>query len=225
MPENYRKVNGVLRYSEGNRFDGFSLTAMAYRGQWTSTDQVAKRAIDSGLVDRFGSLDPTTGGETYRYSLAADWARRGSDSRSQANAWWLRSGLDLWSDFQYCLNDYAATGSCASGDQFKQSERRQAGGLAASHTLYASWGSLPVENSFGLQARVDRLNPVGLYATQARNTVATVREDKISQRSVALWAQNEIRWTPWLRSIAGLRGDAYAFQVDSSLGGQFRPCQ
>lgn len=41
IPENYRKYNGVLRYSQGNRDDGFSLTGMAYRGDWTSTDQVA----------------------------------------------------------------------------------------------------------------------------------------------------------------------------------------
>jgi len=217
VPENYRKLNGVLRYSEGSRFDGYSVTAMAYRGRWTSTDQVAQRAIDHGLVNRFGSLDPTTGGTTYRYSLAADWAQRGSDRRSEANAWWLRSGLDLWSNFQYCLNDYAASANCSTGDQFKQAERRQAAGLAASQARYGTWGGLPVENSFGLQARVDHLSPVGLYATQGRTTLAPVREDRVSQRSMALWAQNEIRWTSWLRSIVGLRGDAYSFRVDSSL--------
>ena len=130
IPENYRKYNGVLRYSQGNRDDGFSLTGMAYRGDWTSTDQVAKRAIDGGFINRFGTLDPTTGGETYRYSLSGDWARRGTDSQSLANVWWLKSGLDLWSNFQYCLNDFAANGNCDTGDQFKQAERRQAGGFS-----------------------------------------------------------------------------------------------
>jgi hypothetical protein len=38
----------VLRYSQGSRHDGFSVTGMAYEGRWTSTDQVARRAIDSG---------------------------------------------------------------------------------------------------------------------------------------------------------------------------------
>ena len=85
--ENYRKLNGLLRYSEGTRYDGFSLTGMAYRGNWTSTDQVAKRAIDSGLVSRYGTLDSTTGGETYRYSLSGEWAKRGDNSQSKANVW------------------------------------------------------------------------------------------------------------------------------------------
>ena len=215
--ENYRKLNGLLRYREGTRYDGFSLTGMAYRGNWTSTDQVAKRAIDSGLVSRYGTLDSTTGGETYRYSLSGEWAKRGDNSQSKANVWWLRSGLDLWSNFQYCLNDFAANGNCDMGDQFKQGERRQVGGFAASHTLYDRWSNFDVSNAFGVQGRMDRLRPVGLYNTSQRNTWNTVREDNVAQRSLALWAQNELRWTSWLRSISGLRGDAYDFTVDSNL--------
>lgn len=217
VPEHYRKLNGVLRYSQGSRDDGFSVMGMAYKGDWTSTDQIAQRAIDSGAVDRFGSLDATTGGSTYRYSLSGDWARRGQDSQTTVNVWWLRSGLDLWSNFQYCLNDIAATGGCDIGDQFKQSERRQAGGFTASHTVAARWGARDVLNSFGVQGRVDRLQPVGLYNTSARTTWNTVREDNITQRSLSLWAQNEVRWTDWFRSIAGLRGEAFDFQVDSNL--------
>jgi outer membrane receptor protein involved in Fe transport len=215
--ENYRKLNGVLSYSQGSRNDGFSLTGMAYRGTWTSPHPVPQRAIDSGLVNRFGSLDPSTGGETHRYSLSGEWATRDQNSQSKANAWWLKSGLDLWSNFQYCLNDYAASGNCASGDQFKQSERRQAAGFAASHAIFSRWGGLDVENSFGLQGRHDRLSPVGLYATQSRNVLSTVREDEVSQTSLALWAQNEIRWMPWLRSIGGLRVDSADFKVKSNL--------
>ena len=216
-PEDYRKLNGVLRYSQGTREDGFALTGMAYRGDWTSTDQIAKRAIDSGYIDRFGTLDPTTGGETYRYSLSADWARRGTDSLTLATVWWLKSGLDLWSNFQYCLNDFATTGTCATGDQFKQAERRQAGGFAASQAFFDRWGDFDVENSIGAQGRVDQIRPVGLYNTANRETWNTVREDNVTQRNLSLWAQNETRWLPWFRTVAGLRGDAYDFTVDANL--------
>ncbi|NJD26135.1 MAG: TonB-dependent receptor [Betaproteobacteria bacterium] len=217
VPENYRKLNGVLRYSQGSAEDGFALTGMAYRGQWTSTDQVARRAIDGGRVGRYGTLDDSTGGDAFRYSLAAEWARRGDNSQSRASAWWLRSGLDLWSNFQYCLNDYAATGTCATGDQFKQGERRQAGGFSLAHTLFDRWGEFEVANAFGVDARVDRIDPVTLDNTQRRITWNTVRADAVTQRSVSLWAQNETRWTDWFRSQLGLRGDAYDFTVDASL--------
>jgi outer membrane receptor protein involved in Fe transport len=212
VAENYRKLNGVLRYSEGTRHDGFAITAMAYQGRWTSTDQVAQRAIDSGQVNRFGSLDPTTGGETSRYSLSAEWARRQGDARIQGNVWLLQSSLDLWSNFQYCLNS-----GCPPGDQFRQSERRTAGGFNTSKTIVGRWGAFDVENTFGVQGRIDHLSPVALYATSARQTLATVREDRVTQESLGLWAQNEMRWTDWFRSIQGLRADAYEFQIDSSL--------
>ena len=58
IPDSYRKFNGVLRYSQGDNTNGFSLTAMGYRGKWNATEASPERAIDSGLIDRFGSHRP-----------------------------------------------------------------------------------------------------------------------------------------------------------------------
>lgn len=217
VPEHYKKLNGVLRYSQGSRHDGWSVTGMAYKADWTATDQVPLRAIDSGQIDRFGSLDPTTGGKTHRFSLSADWARRGADSQTRANVWALDYALDLYSNFTYCLSDIAATGNCNKGDQFLQKDRRRAGGFDASHTLYDRWGAVDVENTFGSDARIDRIRPVGLYSTTARQLTATTREDRVNQRSFALYAQNQTYWLPWLRTQAGLRADFTHFAVDSNL--------
>ena len=75
QPDDYRKVNGVLRYSRGDNRNGFSLTGMGYWADWNSTDQVAARAISSGLISRFGFLDPTDKGRTNRQSVAAEFQR------------------------------------------------------------------------------------------------------------------------------------------------------
>jgi outer membrane receptor protein involved in Fe transport len=190
---------------------------MAYHGKWTSTDQVAKRAVDSGLIKRYGTLDPTTGGETHRYSLSADWARRGKDNQSAANVWALDYKLDLYSNFTYCAADFAATGTCDSGDQFRQSDRRRSGGFDARHTLFDRWGSFDVENTIGTESRIDRIRPVGLYATTARQVTSTVREDDVDQRSWSLWAQNMTHWLPWFRTQTGLRADYYQFRVSSNV--------
>ncbi|MGY4425972.1 hypothetical protein ACVWY2_008421 [Bradyrhizobium sp. JR6.1] len=58
VPDNVRKLNGVMRYSQGTVTDGLTLSAMAYSNGWTSTDQVPQRAIDQGIIGRFGPLDP-----------------------------------------------------------------------------------------------------------------------------------------------------------------------
>jgi outer membrane receptor protein involved in Fe transport len=217
VPEHFKKLNGVLRFSQGSRNDGWSITGMAYTADWTATDQVPKRAIDSGLIKRFGSLDPTSGGETHRYSLSADWARRGQETQSRANVWALDYALDLYSNFTYCAADFSASGNCNNGDQFKQKDRRRAGGFDASHTLFDRWGGFDVENTFGTDARIDRIRPVGLYSTTARQVTAITREDKVDQRSFALYAQNQTHWLSWLRTQAGLRADYYRFDVDSNV--------
>src|ERR1700736_6824404 len=68
-PDNYRKLNGVLRYTQKTGDSQWGVTAMGYSGKWNSTDQIAQRAVDEGLIDRLGTIDPSDGGRTYRYSL------------------------------------------------------------------------------------------------------------------------------------------------------------
>ena len=41
------------------------------------------------------------------------------------------------------------------------------------------------------------------------------RQDHIVESSLALYGENATRWAPWLRSVAGLRADAYRFKVNS----------
>ena len=93
MPDDVRKLNGVLRYSQGTATDGFTLSAMVYSNGWNSTDQVAQRAIDQGLIGRFGSLDPTDGGTSSRVSLSSNWARSGEYGQSKVSAYVIRSSL------------------------------------------------------------------------------------------------------------------------------------
>jgi len=58
-PDNYRRFNGVLRYSKSTARSAFNVTAMGYEGRFDSTDQIPVRAIDGGIIGRFGQIDPT----------------------------------------------------------------------------------------------------------------------------------------------------------------------
>ncbi|HEY0746568.1 MAG TPA: hypothetical protein VGD63_07710 [Steroidobacteraceae bacterium] len=51
-PDDFRKLNAVLRYRHGDEVDGFSLTAMHYQGKWNATTDQPQRAIDAGLISR-----------------------------------------------------------------------------------------------------------------------------------------------------------------------------
>jgi hypothetical protein len=213
VPERVRKANAVLRYSRGSADDGWSLTGMAYRNRWTATDQVPLRAVASGRIGRFGSIDPTDGGTTARTSLSYAQRKRGAASLSELDAYLVRSRLDLFSNFTYALANPDG------GDQFQQSERRTLAGFNMAQSWTADWGGLAVRNKVGLQVRHDRLDPVGIYTTVARVRTGTVRADRVRETSAGLYVENVVQWQPWLRSVAGLRYDAYAFRVDGSSAG------
>ena len=214
LPENYKRFNGVLSYSWKADIDEVRLTAMALRSSWNATDQVPQRAIDAGLIGRYGHVDPTDGGDTARTSLSADWVRRYADGALKANAYLIQSRLDLFSNFTYALNDPA------NGDQFKQSERRVIGGLNAERTWVHALGRFDSETTLGLQLRSDRLSPVGLYATAARQPVTVIREDRIRQTASGLFVSNITHWTSWFRTVAGLRADRYVFDVAGADAGK-----
>jgi outer membrane cobalamin receptor len=208
--DDYQKVNGVLRYSEGYANNGFSVTAMAYRGKWNATDQVPRRAVDQGALDRFDAIDPTDGGDARRVSLSGVWRRTGADDASKVSAYLIRNQLDLYSNFTYFLDDPV------NGDQFSQPDRRVTSGLNASHTWHAHPGGRPSDWTVGLQLQNDNaLN--GLYLTRARARLAAIREDHVAETSAGLFVENHTRWSETFRTVAGVRADEYRFKVGSSL--------
>jgi hydrogenase/urease accessory protein HupE len=205
----YKKGNGVLRYSQERDGSGWSVTFMGYKADWNATDQIAKRAVDSGLIDRFGLIDPTDGGNSQRYSLAAEWHRQSDASATQVIAYGFYYDLDLFSNFTYFLADPVR------GDQFEQPDRRWVSGLKAGHTLFHRIGKAESESTVGLQVRNDTIHN-GLFLTQARRRYATVREDDVWETSISPYAENKTRWNEWLRSSLGVRFDGFRFDVDSN---------
>lgn len=229
-PEHYRKLNGLLRLSGGQRDNGWSLALMAYQGRWNATDQVPRRAVERGEIDRYGAVDPTDGGRSHRVSLSGEWSRKDGSGWSRASAYAMDYGLRLWSNFTYYLEHPR------DGDQFEQADSRRVLGGQAAHTWFGKLAGRDSDTTLGIQTRHDRVQ-VGLYRTIARTrsdkqavaldeagdplglaaVPATVREDRVRQTSFAVHADNQTQWLPWLRSIAGLRADFYRFNVDANV--------
>jgi outer membrane receptor protein involved in Fe transport len=207
-PDNVRKLNGLVRYSQGTATDGVSVTGMAYANKWNSTDQVPQRAIASGFIDRFGSEDPTDGGNTNRFALSGRVAQSDDLGSWKANAYVVKSQLDLFNNFTYYLSDPIL------GDQFHQHDNRLMAGANISRTLNGSFAGLPMQTNFGLQSRYDAID-LALTNTFQRAFLSNVRSDKVGEGSVGLFAENTVRWTDWLRTTVGWRGDYYAADVTS----------
>ena len=209
-PDDYNKVNGVLRYHQGTSSDFCTVTGMAYSGRWNSTDQVPERAIDDGLIGRFGSLNPTDGGTTSRFSLSFNRIQRTDTDQVQLSAYVIRYKLDLWSDFTYYLKDPVY------GDQILQHDDRVVYGFKGSKTWFASLWGLSMSNLFGVQARVDDIRD-GIDHTFERQYLSTQQNASVIEANGAVYFENTTQWAPSLRTVLGLREDVFVFHVKDKM--------
>jgi hypothetical protein len=230
-PDGYAKFNGLLTYSRGDGANGFSITARGYHGKWNSSDQIPVTATP--LVGLFGSLNPTDGGHSQRYSLQTEWHRERANSKTKVTVYGFYYDLDLFSDFTYYLDDPLK------GDQFEQQDRRWVVGLDAHHTIASQWFGRKVENTFGVQLRNDWVRN-GLYRTKNRvrtdkndsnacndesidacnanpNLVAVLPADtdvnKFTDTMVGFYVENKIQWADKFRSVLAVRGDEAIYDV------------
>jgi TonB dependent receptor/TonB-dependent Receptor Plug Domain len=210
LAENLRKVNGVIKYTQGDSAAGFSMEGMGYDAKWHSTDQIPLRAVQSGQIDRFGFIDPTDGGKTHRYSVSGNWWSNLGPGRIKALVYGIDYQLNLFSNFTYFLDP-------VNGDQFEQYDQRRIYGTDLRYTQLVKLFGKEGDFNAGIQIRNDRIAPVGLYLTQARTRYDTVRQDRVDQTSYSAYVSQAIHWTRWLRSDTGVRVDNFHFKVDSNL--------
>jgi len=209
-PEDFKKFNAVLRYSQDAGPTKFNITAMGYGGNWNSTDQIPQRAVKSGLIPRLGTIDPSDGGKAHRFSLSGALEHKSKFGLTQLNLYTLHTNLALFSNFTYFLDDPV------NGDQFSQFDKRYQSAMNLSHFWVSKIKGIEIENSVGVQLQNDVIDN-GLLSTKDRQTLSTTRIDHINQNSVGIYYQNSIQWLEKFRSVAGIRSDYYWFNVNSQL--------
>jgi outer membrane receptor protein involved in Fe transport len=212
--DDQRKVNAVIRYSNGDEHDGVSLTGMFYHGLWNATTDQPVRAISEGLIGRFGTLDPTDGGRAQRWSVSSQYHAQIGDSQLDANAYVVNNQLTLWNNFTHFLTDPA------NGDQEAQTENRYITGGGVSYQLPTQLGDITTDWLTGARLRYDinalsRLPTKGrAVLTAAENPLDFTETDHVHLMNLSGYAQATTHWTPWFRSVVGMRED-YIHGIDS----------
>jgi outer membrane receptor protein involved in Fe transport len=206
-PDELHKINAVLRYTQGDSHDGFSLTAMHYHGMWNSTTDQPERAIEEGLIGRYGSLDPSDGGQAQRSSLTAQLYKPLGGGELRANAYLFGSELTLWNNFTHFLVDPLH------GDQEEQHENRTALGANIAYKHAAALFGFDNEVIVGAASRSD-FNDVSRFPTQDRQALPLSGDplgfseaDTVRLSSVSFFAQTATHWADWFRSVLGYRYD------------------
>jgi hypothetical protein len=207
-PDDARKENLVLRYSGGDPQSGYSATAMYYHQIWTNTTDIPIRAITEDLVpNRFGTLDPTDGGHAQRASLSLEYHANLGDGVISTSGFFIYNQLHLFNDFTQFLIDPIH------GDQEDQFENRRVIGGAASYTLPMPVASIENGITVGVLTRYDvlevgRLPSVDQVPMMSGNDPASFyNNDQVYLFAGGAYVQAVTHWTPYFRSVLGLRDD------------------
>lgn len=221
VEEDLDKINGLIKFT-GKLSDikwGINLTA--FDSNWNSADQIPLRAIQSGAIDRYGSLDPDLGGNTSRYSASTNI----TSENGNLSAYFIDYDFQLFSNFTYFTNApiHVGTANIAAssggqivahhaapiferpGDEFEQADNRQLYGADMDYRWSLGEANI-ADLQVGAGFRHDDIKNIGLHRTQARQRYLTIREDQVSQTSYSAFAKLQSQINN-VRLEAGLRLD------------------
>jgi hypothetical protein len=208
-PDNMHKFNALLRLSDGDAQNGWSVDALGYVAHWNSTDQVPLSLIQSGELCRFCALDPTDGGRTAREILSGEWHASDANGYLRASAYAEHYRLQLSSNFTFFEFNPAR------GDQFTQRDSRNILGTKIAkgwnQTLFGQDSTTEV----GLQVRHDQIH-VSLYDSQARVPYHTQSSNLVGETEAGVYIENSTNWNSWFRSLVGVRADAIYLDLTSN---------
>lgn len=220
VPEDTKRFNGMLKYTLDRHDWGLSINGKAYSNSWVATNQIPQYAIENGSLGLYGSMDPSDGGTSNRYSLSANFWQFGDNWKNDANIYALYTDLDLYSNFSgYVLSPNNPCNQVGAecnpngdmrtypSDQIFQTERRVQVGGNFDHTRYNKLFGFEMDNTVGIQLRHDQIMDLGLYQTHQRQIMDTVSKSDVGITTVGAYFKNHTHWHEKLRTIAGFRAD------------------
>ena len=210
--QDYSRLNGFAKFTAPVTDDiGLVVTASGFGGHWNASGEIPTRAVDEGLIDRYGTIDPVEGGDTRRFDLSvALRSRGGSTSDWEARLYTVQYRFQLFSDFTFFLVD------SLHGDAIEQDDARTVVGGTAHYGRQASLFGLSGAWQVGVSARDDRAD-VQLFHQQARVRLDARTAVQLAQLSGAQWAQYNLQLSDRVRLDLAIRNDIYRFDVADQL--------
>ena len=210
-PQGLTRENAMARYV--GRLGGkqqVTATATHFASAWDASGQIPARAVDAGLITRFGAIDDTEGGRTSRTNLLLGHRVELSPGVIvRTDAYAARADFELFSNFTFFLEDPVA------GDQIRQRERRSLYGVTTELQRAlgrTSAGLLRV----GAGLRADRVRDLSLAATTNRTELRqTLAAGEVDEDNLFAYASTELPLGAWTITT-GLRVDGFAFAYEDA---------
>jgi TonB family protein len=184
-----------------------SIGEMSYEGNWYGSGQIPARAVDQGLVSRFGSIDPDEGGNTGRHQVYAQYKLRPSkNSEFKALTYLASYRFNLYSNFTLFTRDPDY------GDEIEQVDRRTIYGARLSYRIVQQLKGVRFDTTIGADGRGDDIHNE-LWSTVHRKRLLALRNNDVSETLMGAYVNEEISPFQWVRLNVGGRADMLNFAV------------
>ena len=191
----------------------------AFSSKWDASGQVPERAVENGLIDRFGSIDPSEGGNTERQNANIILTHHFNNGTTWENqAFYSRYKFNLYSDFSFFLND------TANGDEINQAESRNIVGYLSKINQSYSFNNWTLQSTYGAGLRYDATKDSKLAHVVKREFLDNIKWGDINEANGFAFVQQQISKGKWLID-GGVRLDYFHFNYLDRLTTTQNPAQ
>lgn len=210
-PQNFQRFNIFGKvHTHLNEASRIALSLGAFSSGWDASGQIPQRAVNQGLISRFGTLDDLEGGTTSRQNLNVNYTTTTSDAEFLVQAYASRYTFKLFSNFTFFLDDPVQ------GDMIEQTDHRTLVGLNSEYRFRRDLQGIVAHTTAGGGFRSDDA-AVALWKSPHRIREVQHVDADIFERNLYLWLQQEFVFNPMWRLQLGLRGDYFTFDVEDHL--------
>lgn len=212
-PQKFHRYNLFSKFSSPlNAANMLSIQASTFNSKWYASGQIPNRAVESGLISRFGSIDDKEGGNTGRTNLSATLSTRLNRNAQWNNQlYYSRYDFNLFSNFTFFLEDPI------NGDEINQKEKRDLFGYRSTLTLYRQYNRWQGQTMVGAGFRADRTYGSELSHTKERGILLNqIQLGDISEANIYAYAEQVFREQRWSITI-GSRFDHFNFRYTDRL--------
>lgn len=217
-PQNFNRTNLFGKYTGNvsNR-EKLGVTFSYFDSKWDASGQIPQRAVDSGMISRFGAIDDTEGGITSRTNLLVDYEKRmDADATLTSKVYWNQYDFELYSNFTFFLEDPV------NGDQIRQKEKRTIYGLQSEYKQVFSKERIKGSWQAGISLRNDRSKDNELSHTANRSeTLAQIQLGDINETNIGAYVGTSIDLNKWTFNPS-LRVDYFDFQYNDQLAPAYK---
>lgn len=197
----------------------FTASASGFSSNWYASGQIPDRAVKQGLISRWGSIDPTEGGNTERYNVNLQSQTRVSNNVSWENqAYYSRYIFKLYSNFTFFLNDGV------NGDGILQEEQRNILGLQSKLKHQHYFKNSLLQSTEAIELRYDATNNSQLANQVKRQFLNNIMLGDIKEANLFAFTQHQFTKGDWLLD-AGVRFDYFHFNYLDKLNTVQQPLQ